>query len=366
MPQWKQVLTGLGLGEHAEFIWNVLDWFGLTKPVNWIFYGAGGGVSGYFASLANWSAVEIFLAVIGAGAGLSVAYAGLHYVATHPRPKNGLPSEQHRQIEVAASPAEPDITASDAYLQILEHSEWTLEQRRITTDTTHLRRDWLEFRLDKEIHRALRNSELEAWGEECLHGMVTTPLKPISAVTWDTVEISFYQCPQFTRTAAYQKGPTTFRHGRQAWIDVKFSSRQIFTMFPLASSNEWKPIHIAIEHVSNRIGDADQSGCFPEARRLLRQRAYDQKVKLRGRKQLVDRPLFRKDEYSEIHTDIDPRYWTTSEINALATSTEPKFQADYHTDPQTAYAWGPKGLDERNRYAQLFVNWADILREWPQ
>jgi hypothetical protein len=271
MRLWRRALTVLGLGEHAEFIWRVLDWLGLTNPINWVVYSAGGGLSGYFASLANLSAVEIFLAVIGAGAGLSVAYAGLHYVATHPRTQNGRLPEMARQIEVAASPAQPDLTASEAYFKILEGSEWTQEQRRTTTDTTHLRRDWLEFRLDKEIHRALRNSELQAWGEECLHGMVTTPSKPIPAITWDAVDISFDQSPQFTRTAAYQKGPTTFQHGRQAWIDVKFSSRQIFAMFPLARSNEWKPIHIAVKHVSERIGDIDSKNCCPVARRELRQ-----------------------------------------------------------------------------------------------
>jgi hypothetical protein len=259
-----------------------------------------------------------------------------------------------------------DITASDAYFKILEHSEWTKEQRRITTDTTNLRRDWLAFRLSKEIHAALRNSKLEAWGEECLHGMQTTPPKPIPAVAWDTVEISFDDRPQFTRTAAYEKGPTTFQPGRQAWIDVKLSSRQIFAIFPLANTSEWKPIHLAIDHISQRIGDTDASGCYPTARRELRQRAYDKKVKLRGRKQLVDRPIFRKDEYSEIHTDVDPQYWITSEINALATSADPRAQNEYHAVPQTAFAWGPKGLDERNRYAQLLVEWPDILREWPQ
>jgi hypothetical protein len=154
--------------------------------------------------------------------------------------------------------------------------------------------------------------------------------------------------------------------GKLAWVGIKFSCAQIFKMFPLTGSSDWRPVHVAVEHISARIGDRDESGCYPEARRVLRQRAYDRKVKLRGRKQLVDRPFFRKGEYSEIHTDIDPQYWDTSEINALATSAEPRFQSDYHTDPQTAHAWGPKGLDERNRHAQLLVNWSDILREWPQ
>ncbi len=370
MRLFRRLLALLGIGEHAEFIWEILDWLGLTKPLNWFIYLMGGGVGGYFAKAAALPPIVIFQCVITAGLALAFTYAFLHSRSIRPT-KLTAHSAAHLPAEITdaasiAAPLAADITASDAYFKILENSEWAAEQRRKTTDTTNLRRDWLEFRLKKEIHDALRNERLGAWWEECLHGMVTTPFKPIPAVTWDTVEISFDQRPQFTRTAAYQKGPTTYQLGRQAWVDVKFCSRQIFSMFPLANSKEWKPVHVAIEHISNRIGDIDASGCFPVARKSLRQGAHDQKVKLRGRKQLVDRPLFRKDEYSEIHTDIDPQYWTTSEINALATSADPRFQKGYHTDPQTAHAWGPKGLDERNRYAELLVNWADVLREWPQ
>jgi hypothetical protein len=108
-----------------------------------------------------------------------------------------------------------------------------------------------------------------------------------------------------------------------------------------------------------RLLDAAQ--CWPEARKKLRQAAYDTKVKIRGRKQLENKRVTRDGDYSDLHTDIDRQYWVTSEINALATSQES--QAHYHTDPQTAFSWGPKGPDERNHYAQLLVSWGDILRE---
>jgi uncharacterized membrane protein YhaH (DUF805 family) len=81
---------------------------------------------------------------------------------------------------------EADISARDAYFQLLEGSVWKDEQLKATTDTKSLRRDWLEFRLKSEIHKSLRNERLAAWGEECLHGMVTTPEKPIPAIAWDS------------------------------------------------------------------------------------------------------------------------------------------------------------------------------------
>ncbi len=31
-------------------------------------------------------------------------------------------------------------------------------------------------------------------------------------------------------------------------------------------------------------------------------------------------------------------------------------------NPETAFAWGPKGIDEKNRYASLTVNMQDIER----
>jgi hypothetical protein len=97
----------------------------------------------------------------------------------------------------------------------------------------------------------------------------------------------------------------------------------------------------------------------------LRQAAYDKRVRIRGRKQLPDKVFSQKGEYSELFTDIGNDYWMASEINVLATSPAPEAQTNYHVDPQTAYAWGEKGIYERNRYAELLVNWEDITREWP-
>jgi hypothetical protein len=129
------------------------------------------------------------------------------------------------------------------------------------------------------------------------------------------------------------------------------------------NSDEWRPIFMAIQHIRERIGDTNSEKCWPAARLALRQAAYDKRVKMRSRKQLPENNPHTGSEYSEIFIDIDSDYWTNSDINALATSSD--MQSHYHVDPQTAFAWGKQGIYERNRYAELKINWTDVLRGWP-
>ena len=148
-----------------------------------------------------------------------------------------------------------------------------------------------------------------------------------------------------------------------AWVGVKFSRQQIFQLFPLEMSDGYRPICIAIQHIRERTGEADSEELWPATRLALRQAAYDKRVKVRGRKRLPENNPHTGNEYSELFTDVDSSYWATSEINVLATSVEN--QSFYHTDPQTAFAWGKQGIYERNRYAELKIKWTDVLREWP-
>jgi hypothetical protein len=142
--------------------------------------------------------------------------------------------------------ARPDIDARDAFFQIYEDSEWREKQLRETTDTSNLVHDWLARRLDNEIHRALRNSHLSSWGEECLAGTRTTPEKPIPPETWDKVEVVFDRQRQFPRTAAHLKGQTSRDVGKMAWIGVRFSKSQMFNQFPLIE----RPIKIVFDQAN--------------------------------------------------------------------------------------------------------------------
>jgi hypothetical protein len=272
--------------------------------------------------------------------------------------------ELHPAPRVSA-PLKPDIDARLAFFRVLESSAWRKEQETKTPDTRHMVYDWLEVQLRNEIHVALRNSRLASWGEECLPGTATTPEKPIPPETWDKVEISFDRS-SLSRTGAHFKGPTRRELGRMAWVGVRFSSDQLFEMFPLISSdaNAWRPVCVGIQHISQRIGDIDESNCFERTRLALRQAAYDKRVRLRAKKQMTEpSPFAGRKEYSDIYTDVDSGYWINSNINALATSYE--MHTSHHTDPQTAYAWGKLGMSERNRIYDLQLNWDDVLKEWP-
>jgi hypothetical protein len=174
------------------------------------------------------------------------------------------------------SEAVPDIDAREAFFRIFEDSEWREHELKTTTDTSLLVYNWLARRLDTEIHKALRNSLLNSWGEECLAGTASTPEKPIPPETWDKVEIVFDRS-ELPRTAAHWKGPTSRDFGKMAWVGVKFSKDQIFSRFPLIQ----RPIKIifdetnpnrkfwSIEPIRDEAGQ-QTSGSFWEYRALIK------------------------------------------------------------------------------------------------
>jgi len=352
----------LHIGEDADFLSTLLEYVGL-RPRDLIVSGIGSGLLGIWRGWEKATPAELTLYVLAAFAIILAVIALFRFL------KNLSQRQKEMPIPTEVAPRQPtielvaDISARDPYFQILAGSAWKDEQLRTTTDTKSLRYDWLEFRLRNEIHKALRNRRLASWGEECLHGMVTTPEKPIPAEAWDLIELEFDNNPSLPRTSAYFKGPTTFQKGKSAWNGVKFNETQFFSLFPLSSSSEWKPIHLAIRHISERIGDTNSQKCFPGARSALRQAAYDGDVHIRGRKQLAQQNPFGGDDFDVISTDIDWQYWAVTQL--LQATTSPETKTSHHTLPLTAYAWGPKGVDERNYYTQLLVNWSDIIKKWP-
>jgi hypothetical protein len=130
---------------------------------------------------------------------------------------------------------EADIGASDAFFMILADSVWKRQQQATMIVTKSTRPDWLSFRLNKEVHNALRNEKICAWGEECLVGMVTTAVQPIPSDVWNKAELDFKSDPRFPRTSACLKGSVTWELGRSVWTDVRFSRQQFFCQFPLVS-----------------------------------------------------------------------------------------------------------------------------------
>jgi len=115
MRYWKRALSLLGLGEHAEFIWRIFEFFGFDRPLNWVLYGVGSGVSGYLANIANWPPIGVFLAAISAGAGFSIAYAGIHWARfAAPRPLTLPATGTAQRVQIIFGTERPFVTVEPA------------------------------------------------------------------------------------------------------------------------------------------------------------------------------------------------------------------------------------------------------------
>jgi hypothetical protein len=355
----KKIARVLRLGEDAEFVYSILDSLNL-RPRDLVIGSVWGLVVWAWAAISGLSWLDRVIYCLSAVAILLAVIALWRAVLN--RPRSAPPLSPPSEPSVLPEPEfVPDTDPRELYFQILKDSEWKRTEERKTTDRTHLRHDWLAIRLRDKIHEALLNSRLVCRGRECGKGTQTTPEKDVPVGTWNTVEILFDDT--LATCAAFEKGYVSFERGRMAWVGIKVSNAQFFQLFPLGSSTEWAPIHLAIKHIRERIGDTNGDKFFPDTRSALRQAAYDGDVHMRGRKQLAQPNPFGGSDFDVISTDIDRQYWAVTQLLQATTSAE--LQTSHHTLPLTAYAWGPKGVDERNYYSQLLVNWQDIIKKWP-
>lgn len=122
------------------------------------------------------------------------------------------------------------------------------------------------------------------------------------------------------------------------------------------------PIWRAVAHIRVAINDTDHDKLYPTTLNVIRQAALDGKIKLRGRREI---DTGGRQQFSNVRSDISPEYWKVSTIGAMATDERYQGGSWPHTNPETAYAWGPKGVYEKNRYADLTVNMQEIRRLWP-
>lgn len=121
------------------------------------------------------------------------------------------------------------------------------------------------------------------------------------------------------------------------------------------------PIWQAVEHVRKAINDTNSKECYPTTLGAIRQAALDGKIKLRGRRE-IDRGG--SQAFSDVSSDIPAEYWKVSTLEPM-TTTEHGVGGYPHTNPETVYAWGPKGIYEKNRYADLTVDMREVKRLWP-
>lgn len=122
----------------------------------------------------------------------------------------------------------PDTDARIAFNSILADSKWAKTQRVAgLTDAAALR-----SKLDREIHNALRQSKITAWGKANLAGTALGPEALLPPEIWEKSEILFDEKqPEDTVSVAV---PRVKRVYGSAWdlLSVRFSKRQIRSIFP--------------------------------------------------------------------------------------------------------------------------------------
>jgi hypothetical protein len=345
----EQIHMGRGL------LW-VLDWAARLDFAGKVVSGVIGLIFGAGAYFSDWGVIGALLATIGAFAFVAVIYlAFCHYW-------DGRQPPPDKEISISRIIKEteprPDIDARAAFFRILEQSEWTQEEKRKTPDTSYLVDNWIEVRLDDEIHRALINGKLDSWGEEILSNAAVAPERPIPHEMWRQIEITFDRL-NVPRTSAHWR-TSGQEKGKMAWVGIKFSERQILGLFPLVTSAACDmPIHQAVAHVARVIEDTDTNGYFPRARLALRQAAFTGQIVICGKRSR--NKMGAGLGMNEVATPIPREYWETAEISHMAT--DPAVDDQFHTFPHR-FSDGVFG-EEIFRYASLRTNRGEVMRQWP-
>jgi hypothetical protein len=131
------------------------------------------------------------------------------------------------------------------------------------------------------------------------------------------------------------------------------------SFFPTRESGV--PIHRAVRHVAHCIGEVEGSAAhgdrFPRARDAIRQAAMNGSLKIRGRKQMLDR--WSSTLFSEVASRIPREYWKTHELTTLTASDGNGARASVHTALKPPL-FRTAGIG----YSDLEVDWDEVSRLW--
>jgi hypothetical protein len=190
----------------------------LVVALHWILQGALGAflANHVFELLANYLGVEkaqmiaastpYLIPTLLAGLGVYVAYAA--------------------DVKERLTKPTPDIDARKAFYTALKDKRWLRHNLEIDPKRLkQLRADYVNVRLGNQIHDALAQSRLWAWGELSLR-YGTGPSDRIPADKWHDVVIDFSPSNPELRTFA-----TTRDGGALAYVDIRFSSAQFAKLF---------------------------------------------------------------------------------------------------------------------------------------
>lgn len=120
------------------------------------------------------------------------------------------------------------------------------------------------------------------------------------------------------------------------------------------------PVWKAIQHIAQVVGDSDEQGCYPEARRQFRQVAAEGRIDVWGRRGIAPAHLNAPKTCSEVWMLIEPDYWHDYKLNDRATD-EASVESDHTSaEPHVSHGiWAGK-------YWALRVHEYQVVREWPK
>jgi hypothetical protein len=344
MSFWRHGKTALEVGEHAEFIWKILDFLGFDRPINWLLYIAGGGVSGYLADMAYWSPIWIFLAVIGAGVGLSLVYAAIHWL---PR---GTPNATEAFI-TQASPVLP--LNRDPYDETVP---WALRQIEKTAAFTG--------KLDStpdELRQAARSGTITIYGRPESNHMTADnfykPIEPIKPEHWRDFGFSAIRCLCHEDTRECRTEPDDARSARygEAYVDLRVNSAEIKARWPetnpsidripctemlrIATSAGWDFNSHNSLHLMDLQDAMRQGGLDGIISVWGRQNQYPQSEKLMKQEPLDKIPVDHWREFrAHLYPMVSGNNFDTKTWRAKKTETEVGY-IDLHVDRGQASAW---------------------------
>lgn len=334
-------------GKIFAMRWNTavdwFDWIARLHFVGTLLSGVFGMIAGVAAYLEGWDWLLIVLAMIVAFAGVGIIYIAFcrFWDRRMARLKAAAPQSTKGDQE-AKDDLSADIDASEAFHKVLTDSAWRDEQIRLTPDNSNLVRNWLEVRLDKEIHKALVNSHLKAWGEEILPNGADAPERPVPADRWVTIEIIFR--PPGRRTLANTKVNPPYT-GKLAWAGVKFNSAQFFSLFPLSSSIDRIPCTALLRLAENEGWDFSSANSLHllDMQEAMRQGGLDNTLTFWGREK-----KFSSDQLMHIEPlqKIEADHWKNHYVHLFAAREGDNFNT---------YSWLQAAEIGRRGYIDLHV-----------
>ncbi len=128
----------------------------------------------------------------------------------------------------------PDIDPRLAFQRVVRNRKWLKKNTESDAERRkHLRPDYLEIRLDEQMHAALAQNKVFAWGQKS-QPVTDGPFDRIPASKWHEIEISFLPLDEQTRPYAIRRRADTTIAQTIAYVGLKLNAAQVAKEFSLS------------------------------------------------------------------------------------------------------------------------------------